>query len=147
MLHLHVGDRDPLHARPADHEAGLPSRIAAVEEGRNRLGGGNALERRILSVHRLGPGRHRATGRGLEHVRGEARIRDRQVERPRSSVPVEVHVREVGGREALREPVRHRELGERLVVEPLLVRPRRRHDLALEVVVALGPLLDRVDHP
>ena len=34
-----------------------------------------------------------------------------------------------------------------LVVQALLVRPRRGHDLLVQVVVALGALLDRVDHP
>src|SRR5829696_5813491 len=64
-LHLDRRDLDPLHARPADHEAGLPARIARVQQLAHRLGRCDALERSVVAVHGLRPGTHRGARGGL----------------------------------------------------------------------------------
>src|SRR5215204_787145 len=137
LIHLHSRDPDPLHARPAHHEARLPGCVTAVQQPADGLGRRDPLERGILPVHRLGPRADRSPGSRLEDVRREAGVGEREVQRVRPRVTLEVELGQVRRGEALGKAVRHRELGERLVIQTLLVRPRGGHDLVVQVVVAL----------
>ena len=90
----------PAPAPPAPPRSGSASRaarappaascrvcVAAVEQLGHGLGRRHALERRVVAVHRLGPGAHRAARGRLEHVGAEAarRRRERSSARARAS--------------------------------------------------------------
>src|SRR5215210_7230753 len=96
-LDLHRRDLDALHARPAHNQAGLAARVARVEERAYRLLRCGPLELGVVAVHRLGPRPHRAAGGGLEHVGREAAVGDREVERTRPRVALELDLGEVRG--------------------------------------------------
>jgi hypothetical protein len=147
LLDAHGGDPDPLHARPSHDEPSPPARVARVQELTHRLGRSDPLKSGVVAVHRLGPGTHGPPRGRLEHVGREAGVGDGEVERPGASVAVEADLGQVSGREALRQRVGDCQLGERLVREPLPVRPRRRDYRLVELMVPLRPLLDRLDHP
>ena len=70
----------------------------------------------------------------------------REVERGGARVAVEVEVGELGDRR-VGDRVGGRELGDRLVVQAALVAPGRGDDVGVQVVLALGVLLDRQQDP
>ena len=135
-----------LEARAADHEAGAPRGVAAVEQRVDRRGCGHARERRVGAVDGLRPRRDGPAGRGLEHVRREARVGQRQVERSSASVALEIDVGQLPGREPVQRSIGDRLLDERLVAQPG-IRPRRGDDLVLEAVCAFAVLLDGQQRP
>jgi len=137
------GDVHSLCPRAAHHQAAASGRVPRVKQLVDRLGCGKPLERPIVAVDGLRPCLDGAPDRGLEDVGGKPGVGDREVERRRAGVAVEVEVGHLGDREVLGDLAGDRDFHQGLVAKPLGVRPRRGDDRIVEVVVALRVLLDR----
>ena len=119
---------------------------ARVEQRVRRLRRGRALERGVGAVDRLRPRLDRAPRGRLQHGGGEAPVDHGEVERLGARVAGVVDVDELADR-GVGHGVGDGELGDRLVVQARVVGPRRGDDRRVEVVRALGVLLDRVQDP
>ena len=138
------GDREAGEPRPAHDEPRV--RAVRVEQRVRRLRRGRALERRVGAVDRLRPRLDGPPRGGLEHGGREAPVDDGEVERLRARVARVVDVDDLGDR-GVGHGVGDRELGDGVVVHARVIRPRRGDDRRVEVVGALGVLLDRVQDP